>query len=423
MRRLETDSPRYFLGVMFFVGVINYLDRQVLGIVQEDIKAELLLSDQQLGMIGLTFGLVHAFFALPIGRLGDRTSRKRVLVGCMAVWSSMTMVMGAVGSFFSLLVTRMGVALGEAGVTPTTYSMMADKFPITQRARAISAIVIGMPIGIMFSNILGGYIADGVGWRWTFVIFGLPGVILAIIIALTIAAPRQGQADGIGKVKPIGFWKGIGTILSIPTYRFVLAGATLNSFFGYGLMQWMPSYLRRAFDMSASEAGLAFGLIVGVAGLTGTLLGATIADKLAGRDLRWYGWVIAICYALSFPCFMLAFGGSDYRLAMVLMTCGLFLGFGAGACVNAIIQTITPIQVRGMAAALKTWGLSFLGYGVGGFLIGSLSDFLNTGVSGEGLGQALFYVSVAPLLAGICFYISTATMREDIASSREQSIA
>lgn len=409
--------------MMFFIGVINYLDRQVLGIVQDDIKAELLLTDQQLGLIGLSFGLAHAFFALPIGRIGDRTSRKSVLVACMAMWSSMTIAMGAVSSFVMLLITRMGVALGEAGVTPTTYSMMADKFPVTQRARAIAAIVIGMPIGIMLSNILGGLIADSVGWRWTFVLFGLPGVILACMFALIIVAPKQGQADGIEKVKHVGFWEGIKTILSIPTYRMVFLGSTLNSVFGYGLMQWMPSYLRRTFDMSASEAGLAFGLIVGISGLGGTLIGATIADKLADRDLRWYGWVIAICYFGSFPCFAFAFGGADYRFAMALMTTGLFLGFGAGACVNATIQSITPIPVRGMAAALKTWGLSFLGYGVGGFVIGSLSDLLDTGVQGEGLGQALLIVSVGPLLAGLCFFLSSRTMREDISSSRQRSVA
>ena len=408
---------------MFFIGVINYLDRQVLGIVQDDIKADLLLTDGQLGLISLAFGLAHAFFALPIGRLGDRTSRKKVLVFCMTLWSSMTILMGAIGNFISLVVTRMGVAVGESGVTPTTYSMMADKFPITQRARAISAIVIGMPVGIMLSNMLGGYVSDAVGWRWTFVIFGLPGLILAAVFAFTVIAPKQGEADGIKEVKHIGFWKGIGTILSIASYRWVLIGATLNAVFGYGLMQWMPSYMRRAYDMSRSEVGLAFGLIIGISGLAGTLIGATIADRLAGRDLRWYGWIVAICYIMSFPCFMLAFSIDNYNLSMVLMTAGLFAGFGAGACINAMIQSVTPIQVRGMAAALKTWGLSFVGYGMGGMLIGYLSDYFNTGVSGEGLGQALFVASFFPLAAGCCFLLCTRTLREDISRSLERSRA
>lgn len=423
MKIMKTASSRYFLSLMFFVGVINYLDRQVLGIVQDDIKADLLLTDAQLGLISLAFGLVHAFFALPIGRLGDRTSRKRVLVFCMTLWSSMTILMGAIGNFVSLVVTRMGVALGESGVTPTTYSMMADKFPITQRARAISAIVIGMPVGIMLSNILGGYISDAVGWRWTFVIFGLPGLILALIIALTVIAPKQGEADGVKQVKHIGFWRGIGTILSIASYRWILLGATMNAVFGYGLMQWMPSYMRRAFDMSRSEVGLAFGLIIGISGLAGTLIGATIADKLAGRDLRWYGWIVAICYIISFPCMFFAFLGDNYMLSMVLMTFGLFAGFGAGACINAMVQSVTPIQVRGMAAALKTWGLSFVGYGMGGLMIGYLSDYFDTGVQGEGLGQALLIVSFCPLVAGIFFLISTRTLREDISRSLERSKA
>jgi len=248
MKRFQTSSSGYFLFLMFLIGVINYLDRQVLGIVQDDIKADLRLTDTQLGYLSLAFGLVHAFFALPIGRLGDRTSRKGVLVGCMTLWSSMTMVTGTIGNFFQLVVTRMGVALGESGVTPTTYSMMADKFPLTQRARAISAIVIGMPIGLMLSNTL----------------------------------------------------------------------------LGYGLLQWLPSYMRRAYDLTRTETGIAIGLIIGIAGLLGTLIGAYVADRLAGRDLRWYSWIIAICYFASFPCFFFAFLTGNYDLAMVLMTGGAY---------------------------------------------------------------------------------------------------
>jgi len=423
MKRFQTSSSGYFLFLMFLIGVINYLDRQVLGIVQDDIKADLRLTDTQLGYLSLAFGLVHAFFALPIGRLGDRTSRKGVLVGCMTLWSSMTMVTGTIGNFFQLVVTRMGVALGESGVTPTTYSMMADKFPLTQRARAISAIVIGMPIGLMLSNMLGGIVATEVGWRWTFVLFGLPGILLAIVFTLTIKPPKQGESDGVKKVKHVGFFEGLGIILSVPSYRWVWAGAVANSLLGYGLLQWLPSYMRRAYDLTRTETGIAIGLIIGIAGLLGTLIGAYVADRLAGRDLRWYSWIIAICYFASFPCFFFAFLTGNYDLAMVLMTGGLFFGFGAGACVNALIQSTTPIQVRGMSAALKTWGLSFLGYGVGGWIIGRLSDHFDTGVKGEGLGQALLYMSVFAAVAGVCFLLSTRTLRQDIQTSLERSRA
>jgi len=345
MKSLRSSSSTYFLVLMFFIGVINYLDRQVLGIVQDDIKADLSLTDTQLGYLGLAFGLMHAFFALPIGRLGDRTSRKKVLVACMGAWSTMTMVTGAIGNFGQLIVTRMGVAIGESGVTPTTYSLMADKFPITQRARAISAIVIGMPIGLMFANMLGGIIATAIGWRLTFVVFGVPGILLAILIAITVIPPKQGESDGITEVKKVGFLEGLGTMLSVTTYRWVLLGAVLNSVFGYGLVQWLPSYIRRAFDMTRSETGIAVGLIIGIAGLGGTLLGALVADKLAGRDLRWYGWIIAICYIASFPCFALAFSGDNYMFSMIVMTAGLFAGFGAGACVNALIQSTMSIAI------------------------------------------------------------------------------
>ena len=177
--------------MLFFVSVLNFLDRQVLAIVQEDIKLELGLSDSQLGMLALAFGAVHGLSALPVGRLADRFSRKKVLLGCLTVWSSITLLTGFVSSFGQLLATRIGVAMGEAGVTPTTYAMISDRFPLRQRARAIAAVAVGTPVGLMLSLLLGGLIADSLGWRMTFVLFGAPGLLLAAVIYFTLKGPAS----------------------------------------------------------------------------------------------------------------------------------------------------------------------------------------------------------------------------------------
>ncbi|MCG8442314.1 MAG: MFS transporter, partial [Caulobacterales bacterium] len=201
------------------------MDRQVLSIVQEDVKLDLGLSDGQLGLFALAFGTVHAICALPLGRVADKAPRKTVLIACLTVWSSMTAVAGMAGNFVQLLLARMGVAAGEAGVTPTSYSMISDKFPVRRRATALAVVGAGIPVGLMFSLLLGGVIADNLGWRWTFVIFGLPGLVLALIFALTIQAPARGEADGLSKTVRSSFAASLSHLLTTRSFLLVITGA------------------------------------------------------------------------------------------------------------------------------------------------------------------------------------------------------
>ncbi len=415
-------SGKYLLGILFLVSVFNYLDRQVLSIVQESVKLDLGLSDSQLGYLALAFGITHALLALPIGRVADTLlSRKTVLVGCLTVWSSMTAVCGAASSFVQLLMARIGVSAGEAGVTPTTYSMISDKFPMRYRATAISVCSAGIPVGVMLSLFLGGLLTEAVGWRMTFVLFGVPGLALALLIALTVQAPQRGEADGIKEVKKAPFWASFFHLFSTRTFVLVVLGSAFKSIAANGTAQWMPSFYMRKFDLSAADVGVTFGPVIGVLGLISMLVASYAADKLGTRDLRWYPWIIAGTLFLVFPFKVASLYVDIYWLSLALFAVTALTGNAMLGISNAMIQSTAPVHMRGMASASKTLALSFIGYGLGGAMVGMLSDLFGAGNSAAGLEMALLVVSITYLIAGGLFVMSSYSFKQDYDDAKTES--
>ena len=417
----QTESGTYLLVLLFLVSVMNFLDRQVLSIVQEDIKLELTLTDGQLGFLALGFGVTNALFALPIGRLADRIPRKTVLVSCLALWSSVTALCGLVTNFSQLLVARMGVALGEAGVTPTTYSLISDKYPLKRRATAIAVCSAGVPVGLMLSLFLGGLIADNFGWRWTFVLFGLPGILLATIFVLTVKAPGRGQADGIRQVRETNFVDSFLYLMRTPTFALIVAGSAFKSIGAYGIVQWIPTFYIRKFDLTPGEAGMSLGPILGVVGLVSLVGAAYIADRLSEKDVRWYSWILGGTQIFAFPFTAAALWSGDYALSLFFFSCAILSGNSMLAITNSLVQSSAPVQMRGVASATKTVALSFIGYGIGGALIGQLSDVFATDVPGEGLGVALTIASVTYLVAALLFWLSAHWVTRDVAGAQKAS--
>lgn len=409
----STSSP-YFLFMMFLISLLNYLDRQVLSIVQEDVKADLLLTDSQLGRLALVFGLMHALFAIPIGRVADRKPRKNILAACLVVWSGFTALCGAVGNYFLLLLARMGVGLGEAGVTPTSYSLVSDKFPLNRRATALAVLGLGIPIGSMLSLIIGGALTESIGWRMTFVVFGIPGFILALIFMLTVQAPVRGGADKIVKTKQSKLGETFRYLFTSRSFLLVFFGATLNAMMGYSMLSWMPSFYIREFNLTPGEVGLTYGLVLGGVGLVSILSSAYLADTLGKKDVRWYSWIMGISILLSTPLTYLALTGTTFYSSLAFFALGTFFAQATLAITNALIQSTAPVQMRGVASAIKTTGLSFLGYGLGGYIIGILSDYFATDNPGEGLKQALIYGLVFFAISGILFLLSATNLKKDI---------
>lgn len=413
MQKLKSSPSSYLIAVLFLVAVVNFLDRQVLAIVQDDIKDELGLTDGDLGQLALIFGLVHASFALPVGRLADRWSRKFTLVLCLGVWSGITVMTGFVKSFAQLAILRVGVAVGESGVTPTSYSLIGDAIPLKRRAGAIAIVAAGAPVGLMLSLLAGGLIADSFGWRMTFVLFGVPGLLIAVLIAFTLRAPRAGQADGVEHVAKVRVTEAFTVLARQRTYGLLVLAATVQGMLTYGVIQWMPSFLRRNFDLSAGEVGLSFGPVLGIAGIVGLIGAGQIADALAHRNLRWYSWLSAGALIVSWPFFGAAILSGSYALTLVMVAIFIIAANAPIGITNALIQNVSPVPVRGMSAGLKTFCVSLIGYGIGGMMIGYLSDAFSTGTT-DGLGQALLTMSVALPLSALLFWLSGVTLQQDI---------
>jgi MFS family permease len=417
----KSSSGNYLLALLFAVSVINFLDRQILSIVQEDVKVDLSLTDSQLGFLALAFGLVHALFALPIGRIADRVPRKGVLVVCLTVWSSITALGGLVANYSQLVLVRMGVALGEAGVTPTAYSMISDKFPVKRRAFAMAICNACIPIGLMFSLLLGGLIADNFGWRWAFVLFGVPGIFVALLLAFTVKAPERGESDGIKQIQQTDFVATLKHLLTTPTFLFVLLGSATKSVAAQGVGQWIPTYYIRKFDLSMGEVGATLGPLFGITGLIGLLIASYLADRLSQRDIRWYAWIVAGSNALVFPFLIVSLLAGEYLLSLLFFSVSLLSGNAMLAISNALVQSTAPVQMRGMASAMKTTMLSFVGFGLGGTLTGVLSDVFSTDDPSQGLMISLMIVGSAHLVAAVLFMISARTLQRDVDAARAAS--
>jgi len=238
---------QYVLGVLTVVYVFNFIDRQIFAILAQSIKTDLQLSDLEIGALsGVAFGIFYATLGIPIARLADRYSRVNIIAISLAVWSVMTTLQGFVINFWQLAITRAGVGVGEAGGSPPSHSILADYFPAQERATVLGVYALGIPIGILFGNLAGGWINEFFGWRNAFLLVGIPGVVLAVILKKTVKEPPRGHSEGrVHDHAQVSFPTVIKTMWSYNTFRHLSIGAGTQAFVGYGTIAWMPAFLER----------------------------------------------------------------------------------------------------------------------------------------------------------------------------------
>lgn len=269
----------FVLFILTLVYTFNFIDRQILVILQEPIKAELNLSDAQLGLLsGFSFALVYVIAGIPIAWLADRGNRRNIIALSLAVWSGMTAISGLVTSYGQLVAARLGVGLGEAGGSPPAHSLLSDYFPPERRGTALSFYSSGIYLGVLAGFAGGGYIAEVFGWRMAFFIVGVPGIVLALALPALIKEPVRGRFDkGVSTEKPT-----LATMLSLlyqqRAFRWIAGGCAFTAFISYGNGNFFPSYLMRSHSMSISEVGFALAAVSGVAGAIGTFGGGVLAD-------------------------------------------------------------------------------------------------------------------------------------------------
>src|SRR5215217_3864092 len=272
----------YVLGALLAVYTFNFIDRVVIAIIQQPIKAEFGLTDLQLGLLGgPAFAVLYTLLGIPIARLAEKHNRMTILAICLGIWSGMTALCGIATSYTTLLMARIGVSIGEAGCTPPAQSVISDYFPADKRATAISIYALGVPVGSMLAAIGGGFIATAFGWRETFLMLGLPGLLLAIVVKLTIKEPpRAGSTVGVAAPSFVTAFKVLATK---PTFWHVALGSAVASFVGYGVGQFLNSYLERTHGLSLFNASMLTGAVLGVAAAFGTFFAGWLADRVIQR--------------------------------------------------------------------------------------------------------------------------------------------
>ena len=246
----------YALGLLVVVYIFNFIDRSILGILVEPIKRDLGVNDTMMGFLGgIAFATFYTFLGIPIARLSDKGSRRNVLTVCLALWSGATALCGLAANFFHLLFARIGVAVGEAGASPASHSMISDMFPPERRATALGIYALGIPIGTMLGNLSGGWINEALDWRSAFFLVGLPGVLLAVVVRFTLREPPRGAAEAI-EVKteePPPVKEVFQYLWARRSFRLISLGAGLHAFVGYGVGYWIPAMFSRSHGYSTSD--------------------------------------------------------------------------------------------------------------------------------------------------------------------------
>lgn len=420
----EPDAPsrayrRWVLFVLTAVYVSNYVDRQILSILLEPIKHTFDLSDTQLGFLsGISFAIFYATLGIPIAFRADRGNRRSIITLATLVFSLMTAVCGLAQSFVQLALARIGVGIGEAGSSPPSHSILADLYRPHERATAMAIFALGVNVGILIGFLAGGWINELFGWRAAFLVVGVPGLLLALLVRATVREPSRGHSEGRGHeagaaAPPLAdafrlFWR-------VRSLRHIAAGAALNSFVGYGAVAWLPAFLIRSFGMSTGDVGTALALIIGIVGGAGTFLGGYFADRLGRRDVRWNVWLVAACVGGATP---FAFGVFLARDVFTALSCFLVpAAVGAlylGPCL-AMVQGLVPLRMRTVASAVLLFVINIIGLGLGPQMVGLLSDLFAPRFGEESLRYALLTAGLVNVWAALHFFLAGRTLARDLA--------
>ena len=420
---LSPTYRSYALALLVVVNVFNYLDRQILSILLESIKRDLQLSDTALGFLtGIAFALFYTFAGVPIARSADRGTRRTIMALGLAVWSGMSALTGLAQSFTQLALARIGVVVGEAACSPPVHSLLSDYFPPERRGTALSIFSLGVPIGIMIGYLVGGWINQYFGWRTALFVVGLPGLLLAVVVRLTLREPPRGHSEGpqtSTSVTPVDSFPDVLRFMwRLRSFRHLSLAAVLHALYGYGVLAFMPAFMMRVHGMTnTAELGLWLGLIAGVFSGIGTFLGGTLGDRFAARekDMRWYMWLPAWATILSIPFTCLFYLWPEGRTALLLSIPSAILGPTYIGPTMAMTQGLVKLRMRATASAILLFILNLIGLGLGPQAVGVLSDLLVLTYGTQSIRYALLFVVVTgSVWSSLHYFLAARTLREDL---------
>jgi predicted MFS family arabinose efflux permease len=417
---METERPSnaYRADVLFILVVVytlNFIDRQIIGILAIPIKEELGLTDTQLGLMGgLAFALLYTTLAIPIAMAADRVSRTWIMTGALVVWSGMTAVCGMAQNFWQLFLARVGVGIGEAGGVAPAYSLISDFFPPNQRARALSVYSFGIPIGSALGIVFGGIIATLVDWRFAFLVVGAAGIVVAPIFRATVREPVRGAFDTVGTESGAASLKEIMTVLMRkPGFWGLSLGAACSSMMGYGLFFWLPSFFVRSFEVTLLDASLVYGAILLVGGIAGTWLGGSLADRFGEKDRSAYARIPAYAFLATVPFYLIGVLSPTLTISVLVLIVPTALGLAWLGPVISAVQHLVPPNMRATASAIFLFVNNLIGIGIGTFAIGAISDGLQARFGEESLRYAILTGTTFYLMAAIIFLLTARRLEQD----------
>jgi MFS family permease len=385
----------YVLAVLTFAQACHALDRSLIGLVLEPVKHEFLLSDRQAGVLaGLSYGIAFAIAAIPFGMAVDRFNRRNLLVVALSLWSGCTLLCGLVNSYVALLFARSAVGAAEAGGSPTGMSLLTDYFRPGERASAVGLWYVSSGVGTLLAFMIGGYVAQHLGWRWVFILGGLPGIVMAVMLLLTVREPARGGMDPaiaappspttVAGAETLGLGRRIGLVMRAPGLAHCIIGLILAAIASSGIIAWVTPLLLRAHHVQISTAGVIVALCIGLASSLGGGASGLLVDAINRR--RGFAAHRSALFAAAMPTLSVIFGTiaflspSTTVSVVFLMLLGVVIAAYNGPA-NGLVVTVSDRRVRGLSVAIVQFGANLVGFGFGPVFIGEVSEALGGGLA------------------------------------------
>jgi MFS family permease len=426
----EQKNARYALAVLFGINLMNFFDRQIAGALLEPIRIEFGMNDASSAWVNTAFTLIYAVAGIPLGRLSDTWKRTRVIAIGVTLWSVMTATSGLAIGYWTYLLTRMGVGIGEASCAPAGQALIGDLYPAERRARAMGIFMMGLPFGLFASYLLSGVIAEAWGWRAAFFIACVPGLILAAL-ALRIREPSRGASDGItaaAQPAPGGFADAFRVILRVPTMWWIILSGILFNFHAYAVNMFQNAFLQRFHEIGLAQASKLSAVSLGLAGAIGLLVGGALGDRLRMKMAN--GRLV-----VAAPCIYIALEQPKGSVAVfaILMGASSACTFAYYATVYSAIQDVVPPHLRATAVSVYFFAFYVLGASFGPTIMGTLSDRMaesamiaagasemTTAFRASGLHIAMYVMPVLVLLCAGSLFGAASTVAKDMRRRDEE---
>ncbi len=408
--------------ILAIVYMFNFIDRQILAILLPAIRDEFGVSDTYLGFLsGTAFALFYVALGIPIAHYADRHNRRNLIAAAIALWSGMTALSGLALNIWHLTLARIGVGIGEAGCSPPAHSMIADYFPPEKRSTAMGFYTLGISAGIMLAYLGGGWVAQNIGWREAFLVVGLPGLVLAVIVRFTLREPERGASEHrVARDAQPSFAEVLKFLVARRSFLHMAFAAGLSAFVGYAFISFLPSFLVRSYGMDTATLGRWLGLILGIAGGAGFFFGGYVADRFGARTRRTSLTIIAVTVLFTALPQVLMLLSTSWQLALLLFiipaaTSNVYL-----APVLAQTQGMVALRMRAMASAIVLLVINVIGLALGPWVTGMISDGLVPAFGADSMRYALLTVSAVVLpWAAYHYYRAGRTIDSDLARAAE----